>query len=102
MTAGPVFDFTERENQVGDGIRRGLSYAEIAGELTRILKLTRPMSVHTVRSHVRNMASKLDDPPELPPRWRIFLHFKVEREIALRMAAKPHAHNGKGPQSRAD
>lgn len=47
------------------GQRRGLSYAEIGRELE--------ISEHTVRSHVREMATMIDGLDMFPPRTRIWL-----------------------------
>lgn len=59
--AGPRF--TNRQNQVVNGINRELSYAQIGAELG--------ISENTVRAHVNAMAEKIKEPHELPPRWRI-------------------------------
>lgn len=48
---------SHRQAQIADGIRRGLTYAEIAGELAR--KNERYISPFTVRTHVVTMAGKL-------------------------------------------
>lgn len=48
---------TARQEQIADGIRRGLSYAEIAGELTRLNQ--KKISPLTIRTHVQTMAARL-------------------------------------------
>lgn len=60
--------FTTRQREVMDGIRRGQSYKEIGRALH--------MSPHTVRAVVIQIAVKIDDFPELPPRWRILAYAK--------------------------
>lgn len=90
MTTAPhsIRPFTERQRQIADGIGRGLSYAEIAGELARINGTA--ISVHTVAAHVRNMANLIDGADELPPRWRIFMVVKQhEWSVAHVVGAEP-------------
>lgn len=66
--------FTRRQQQIADAIGRGLTYAEIAGELARLDG--KRVSPHTVRQHVRNMALMIDGADELAPRWRIYAYIK--------------------------
>jgi DNA-binding CsgD family transcriptional regulator len=77
---GPIRALTERQLQVADGIRRGLTYAEIAGELSRVTG--KPVSLETVRTHVRHMAMLFDEPRELAPRWRIYMWVKHQEWAA--------------------
>ncbi len=48
---GGATELTEREREILDLLAKGLSNADIAGQLT--------ISVHTVRNHVANMSAKL-------------------------------------------
>jgi hypothetical protein len=69
-----VRSFTRRQSQIADAIGRGLTYAEIAGELTRLGG--RRVSPHTIAAHVRTMSFLIDGVDELPPRWRIYVFVK--------------------------
>lgn len=77
----PIRPLTGRQRAVVDGIRRELSYQEIAEELD--------ISVHTVRFHVREVANMLEEPVELPPRWRIFMYAKQLEWERSHQAALP-------------
>jgi predicted transcriptional regulator len=61
--SAPVRQFTKQQLAIARGIANGLSYAEIGAELG--------ITEHTVRAHVKAMALVLDEPAELPPRYRI-------------------------------
>jgi hypothetical protein len=56
---------TERQEQVVDGIRRGLEYGEIAAELG--------ISDRTVESHVVAIMNVVPNEDDLPPYLCIFL-----------------------------
>jgi DNA-binding NarL/FixJ family response regulator len=72
-----IRELTPRQQQIADGIRRGLSYAQIGVELT--------CSEHTVRAHVRAMANLIDaDDGALSPRERILMLVAHERWAAER------------------
>jgi DNA-binding NarL/FixJ family response regulator len=66
--------FTARQEQIALAIGRGLTYAEIAGELARVDG--KYVSPNTIRQHVRNMATLIDGADELAPRWRIYVLVK--------------------------
>lgn len=72
--AGARRPFTDQQQKIAElivttivtnGEKRGLSYAEIGEELN--------ISEHTVRSHVRTMASMIKGLDVLPPRTRIYV-----------------------------
>jgi DNA-binding NarL/FixJ family response regulator len=68
---GPTRPFTKRQAEIADAIYRGLTDAEIAGELSR--GRSTPISLHTVRAHIKSMGALLDDPPRASARKRIEL-----------------------------
>ena len=57
---GPIHPFTPRQEQIADGIRRGLTYKQIGRE--------RGISPHTVAAHVKMMAVLFDACSELEER----------------------------------
>lgn len=63
--AGPLRPLTPRQLLVADGIRRGLSYAEIGAELG--------IDGSTVKGHVGSIMNVLPNPDDLDPRDCIFL-----------------------------
>lgn len=67
--------------KIARGIDRELSYREIGAELG--------ITEHTVRAHVKQMALILDEPRELPPRWRILFWLRYSRYEADRVATLP-------------
>lgn len=75
---------TPRQREIVAGICAGLSYAEIARALSR---QGHPITCNTVRAHVVRIGLVIVEPPELPPRHRIFLWAKHE-EWARTMGAK--------------
>lgn len=86
LLAGPIRQLTERQAQIADAIGRGLTYAEIADELTQLTG--KSVGLETVRTHVRHMAMLFDEPRELAPRWRIYMWVK-QQEWAQRVAQHP-------------
>lgn len=64
--------FTPTESLIAQGIRAGLSYAEIGLELARAKGGNRPVSPHTIRSHVNRMAGKIDGCEDLAPRHAVY------------------------------
>lgn len=80
---GPTRPFTGQQQRVAHGIDRGLSYKEIAAELG--------VSVRTVEGHVREMAHRLDEPRELPPRWRILFWIRQGRWEAQHATSLPRS-----------
>jgi DNA-binding CsgD family transcriptional regulator len=75
--------FTERQAQVADAIGRDLTYAEIAGALTRLTGRT--VAPDTIRTHVRTMALLIDGAPNMEPRQRIYLWVKQQEWEAARL-----------------
>lgn len=76
MTArpdGPLRPLTRRQQQIADGIGRGLTNKQIAAELA--------VSVGTVKSMIAAMAL-LFDGGDLPARQRIFLWVRYEQWLA--------------------
>jgi DNA-binding NarL/FixJ family response regulator len=69
--SGPFRALTDRQWQIVDGIRRGLSYEEIGVELG--------LSPYTVRNHVKAIAPKFNNPDELEPRLVIALWARHEQ-----------------------
>lgn len=63
MSYEPIRPFSPMQLKIADGIHRELSYKEIGAELG--------LTPNTVRQYVRDMSMLLDEPRELPPRWRI-------------------------------
>ncbi len=76
--------FTARENRIADGIRRGLSYREIGGELAAANGRATPIAPETIRKEVITMAELFDRfhefRDELTPR-QVVLVYAVEREL---------------------
>lgn len=70
-TLGPVRKLSTRKRQIAEAVARGLTNRQIAQELSKLLGT--PITVSTVRSHIRAMAYVFDEPPELPVRQRILL-----------------------------
>lgn len=60
--------FSARHRQIMLAIGGGASYREIGTALG--------ISEHTVRAHVIQIAGRIAEFPELPPRWRIFAYVK--------------------------
>lgn len=86
--AGARRPFTEQQQKIAElivttvvsnGQQRGLSYAEIGAELD--------ISEHTVRSHVRAMASMIAGLDILPPRTRIYVAVKCP-DVAAALRAE--------------
>lgn len=79
---GPHRPFTARQNQIADGILRGLSYKQIGHELA--------ISEHTVAAHVRMMAMLFDASgdlgEQLPPRT-VILVYAAYRQLELEKPA---------------
>lgn len=76
MSVRSIRELTPRQRQIAEGISRGLKYEEIAAELSTP---TRAVSPHTIRAHVRAMATLIDvDDGALSPRERILLLVKYE------------------------
>jgi DNA-binding NarL/FixJ family response regulator len=67
----PIRTFTVQQERVIAGIRRGLTYAEIAAEMAIVRD--------TVDGHVRSIMNILPNPDDLEPRMCIFLyaHYRV-------------------------
>jgi DNA-binding NarL/FixJ family response regulator len=81
----PIRPFTDQQLKIARGIDRELSYREIAAEMG--------ISEHTVRQYVREMALLLDEPRELPPRWRILIWVRQSKwhdahRLAMRRQAR--------------
>lgn len=79
-TDGPRKPLSEAQQRIANGIRRNLSYEEIAAELSK--QLGRPYSHHTVRQHVRQMAFLFDHPEDMAPRMMIYVWMKHEEWTA--------------------
>lgn len=82
MSYEPIRPFTKQQEKIAEGIAQSLSYAEIGASLVP------KISAHTVQAHVRHMGLLLDEPKELPPRWRILFWVKC-REWQGGSAADP-------------
>jgi DNA-binding NarL/FixJ family response regulator len=67
--------FTSVEQEIADGIGDGLGYAEIGRDLS-----SGRISPHTVRVHVRNMATKIDSEAftALAPRQLVYMFVKSQ------------------------
>lgn len=89
---GPIRPFTPRENEIAEGIRLGLSYAQIGAGLVNLRTGKRGISEHTVDAHVERMVRKFDLYGELherlPPR-HIILVYAAERFLASQLAPAP-------------
>ena len=78
MATEPIRPFTKQQMRIAQGIDDELSYAEIGAEMK--------LSEHTVRQYVRDMALLLDEPQELPPRWRILFWIRHKKWEARKLA----------------
>lgn len=82
---GPIRRFTPRQEQIADGILRGLTYKQIGSELA--------ISPHTVASHVKMMAMLFDACGELgeqlPPRTVVLVYAAYRDGARARVDGPP-------------
>jgi DNA-binding NarL/FixJ family response regulator len=81
LITGPIRPLTKQQQRVCDGIYRGLTYAQIGAELGA-LEGREPISVHTVRFHVVNIASLFTGMPYMDPRSRIYVAMVQKRTLS--------------------